>query len=169
MFTLPNLITLLRFPLALAFLQDNPVWRGLALLLAMLTDGLDGYCARRYGKISRVGTFLDPLADKFFVFFVLGILLSENKIGSWEAMTMLCRDFSVILFGFYLAWKGTLAAYQFRAIWCGKIATALQFAVLLGLAFHANIPAFVYISFIFLGLFALIELYLERTKLKVEG
>lgn len=169
MLTLPNFITLLRFPLALAFLQDNPLYRAIAVLLAMLSDGLDGYIARRYGKISRFGTFLDPMADKLFVLLVLGILLSEKRLLPWEAITMLCRDFSVLIFGIYLAFKGTLGQYQFRAIWCGKLMTALQFTVLFGLIFHVEFPPFVYFLFIIIGLSALVELYLERTKLKVEN
>lgn len=169
MFTLPNLITLLRFPLALAFLQENPFYRAIAVLLAMLSDGLDGYIARRYDKISRFGTFIDPLADKFFVLFVLGIFLTEKRLLPWEAATMLCRDFSVLIFGTYLAFKGTLSQYQFRAIWCGKLMTALQFIVLFGLIFpNIYIPSFVFVLFILIGLSALVELYLDRSKLKVE-
>lgn len=167
MLTLPNFITLLRFPLALAFLQENPFYRALAILLAMLTDGLDGYVARRYGKISRFGTFIDPLADKLFVLFVLGILLSEKRLLPWEAATMLCRDFSVLIFGIYLAIKGLLAQYQFRAIWCGKLMTALQLVVLLGLVFQVKFPPFVFLLFIFIGLAALLELYIQRKKLRV--
>lgn len=168
MFTIPNFITLLRIPLALIFLQSNPFYRAIAVLLAMLSDGLDGYIARRFGKISRVGTFIDPIADKFFVIFILGTLLSENRLLPWEAATMLCRDFSVLIFGFYLAFKGTLKHYQFRAILCGKVMTALQFVVLFGLIFQVKFPPFVYILFIIIGLAALVELYLSRSKLKVE-
>lgn len=169
MLTLPNLITLLRFPLALAFLQDNAVYRAIAILLAMLSDCLDGHIARRYGKTSRFGTFLDPIADKLFVIFVLGILIGEKQILPWEALTMLSRDFSLLIFGAYLACKGTFGAYQFRAIWCGKVMTALQFTVLFGLVFHVQFSPFVYFLFIFIGLSALVELYLERAKLKVEN
>lgn len=169
MLTLPNFITLLRFPLALAFLQDNAIYRAIAVLLAMLSDGLDGYIARRYGKVSRLGTFLDPLADKLFVLLVLGILLSEKRLLPWEAATMLCRDFSVLIFGIYLACRGTLGQYQFRAIWCGKLMTALQFTVLFGLIFHIQFPPFVFFLFIGIGLSALVELYLERSKLKIEN
>lgn len=169
MFTVPNFITLLRFPLALVLLQDNPFYRAIGLLLAMLSDGLDGYIARRYGKISRFGTFIDPLADKFFVLFALGTFLKEGSLLPWEAATMLCRDFSVLVFGAYLGLKGTLSEYQFRAIICGKIMTALQFIVLFGLIFHIQFPAFVFVLFIVIGLAALVELYLSRTKLKVES
>lgn len=169
MLTVPNFITILRVPLVIFFLQEDLVWRVGALILAMLSDFLDGQIARRYGKISSLGTFLDPLADKFFVFFVLSVFLFEGKLHFWEAATMLCRDLSVFLFGCYLAWKGTLQDYQFRAIICGKIMTTLQFTVLLSLLLHLAIPPLVYLSFVVIGSLALVELYLDRARLKVES
>lgn len=167
-FTLPNIITSLRIPLAFVFLYENTGFRLIALILAMLSDGLDGYLARRQNQISRFGTFLDPFADKFFVFFILAIFLKEHKIMPYEAVTMLCRDFSVMLFGIYLAFRGTLGKYQFRAILCGKLMTALQFAVLICLTCNVAISPFVYVLFILIGLCALIELYLERKKLRID-
>lgn len=169
MFTIPNLITLLRFPLAFVFLQENPYYRAIGILLAMASDGFDGYIARRFKMISRFGTFIDPLADKFFVLFALGTFINEGSLQLWEAATMLCRDFSVVIFGFYLGLKGTLSQYQFRAILCGKIMTALQFVVLFGLIFQTQFPPFIFILFIVIGLSALVELYLSRSKLRVEG
>jgi phosphatidylglycerophosphate synthase len=163
MLTIPNLITLLRLPLALVFLQDNVLLRALALILAMASDALDGYIARQYGRTSRLGTLLDPLMDKFFVLLVLGVFYFEQRLSLWQASTMLSRDLAVVLFGIYLVVKGTLRTYQFRAIWCGKITTLLQFSVLLGLTFHVVIPSVVYFSFIFLGFLALRELYTEQT------
>lgn len=169
MLTIPNFISLLRLPLALIFLQDNVVFRVIALLLAMVSDVLDGYIARKYKEISRLGTLLDPLMDKFFVFVALGILLTEHRLTLWEAATMLCRDFAVILFGFYLAWKGALKAYQFRAIVCGKITTFLQFMVMLGLTLQLTLPPMVFSTFIILGLLALGELYFAHDKLEIKG
>lgn len=151
----------------LAFLQESVALRALALFLAMLSDSLDGFIARRYGKISRVGTFLDPMADKLFVVFILSIFIAENRLNWLEACTMLGRDFAVIIFGCYLAWKGTLSQYQFRAIWCGKITTALQLCVLMGMTFNMHIPSYIYLIFVALGIAALVELYLDRKKLRV--
>jgi CDP-diacylglycerol---glycerol-3-phosphate 3-phosphatidyltransferase len=167
MLTFPTIITLLRFPLALAFFQENPVYRAAAIILAMISDSLDGYLARRYQQTSRLGTILDPLADKLFVLCALGILLYEHRLAPWEALTMLSRDFALLIFGFYLSCKNTLKDYQFRAIWCGKVMTALQFVVLFGLIFHVKFPPFVYIVFVLIGASAFVELYLERKKLKV--
>ncbi len=169
MFKIPNIITLLRFPLALAFLQENITIRVLAIVLAMITDCLDGYLARKYKLTSRIGTFLDPLADKFFVITALVALLSENRLTAWEAATMLCRDFSIIIFGCYLIYRGTWEHYQFRAIWCGKLTTTLQLSVLFALTLGATIPPAIFSTFVVLGLMALGELYLERKKLRIEG
>lgn len=163
--TLPNFISFLRLPLAFVFLNESPTLRAAALILAMLTDCLDGFLARRYQISSRFGTFLDPFSDKFFVIFILSIFIKENRIEVWQAVTMLCRDFAVILFGFYLTWRKTLSKYQFRSIWCGKITTTLQFCILLGLIFNVHFPSLVFVSFIVLGIAALGELYLERNRL----
>jgi CDP-diacylglycerol--glycerol-3-phosphate 3-phosphatidyltransferase len=154
-----NLLSLLRGPLALLFIVDNAFYRGLAILLAMATDGLDGYLARRFRMTSQIGAFLDPLMDKFFVFFIVGILMHEGKIELWESLALISRDFAVLFFGLYLALRRTWSNFQFRSIWCGKITTTLQFFVLLGLTFHVRMPIYIFWCFIVLGILALFELY----------
>ena len=162
MLSLPNLFSLMRFPLAFCFLQGNTVVRFIAITLALMSDGLDGYLARRYNACSRLGTILDPLMDKFFVFVVLFALMNEDRITLLQVGALICRDFSVVLFGVYLALTGKLANYQFRAIWCGKISTCLQFIVLLGLTLNVVFPSSIFILFIILGVLALGELYFVR-------
>jgi CDP-diacylglycerol---glycerol-3-phosphate 3-phosphatidyltransferase len=162
MFTIPNLLSALRFPLAFLFLKDDVVYRTIALILAMASDGLDGYLARRYKQSSAFGTLLDPIMDRFFVFFLIGIFMNEGSLGLWEVSTMVCRDFSVALFGFYLVFSGQLAGYRFRAIMCGKVTTAFQFLVFLGITLGYAIPPFVFSLFLILGFLALIELYLSK-------
>lgn len=165
MLTLPNLLSFLRIPLAFLFLQENVFLRFFAIILAMISDGLDGFLARRYQTSSKFGTLFDPFADKFFVVFVLSIFIRENRLTIWEAAAFICRDFSVFFFGIYLALKGKLSNYRFRAIWCGKITTFFQFMILLALTFKFDIPFFIYTFFIVLGMLALMELYLpEETK-----
>lgn len=159
MFNLPNLLSLSRIPLALLFLQSNPLFRALAIIAAMLTDGMDGFIARRSGQSTRLGTVLDPIMDKFFVFFVLATFIQESRLSLLEACLFICRDFSVVVYGCYLLLRGYLMRYRFRAIWCGKITTALQFTTLLVLTLNVSIPFFIYSLFIILGLLALFELY----------
>lgn len=157
-----NFLSLLRGPLALLFIIDNPFYRSLAILLAMLTDSLDGYLARRFRMTSQLGAFLDPLMDKLFVFTVIGVFIYEGRLAPWQALTLISRDFAVLFFGIYLALKGYWSQSQFRSVWSGKITTTLQFFVLLGLTFRVAIPAYFYISFIVLGFSALLELYLTE-------
>ncbi len=161
MFTFPNLLSLLRFPLALLFIKENLVVRALTIALAAATDFFDGYMARKYKSTSRFGTVLDPVADKFFVVIALGIFLIDEKISLPEVCAMLCRDFSVIIFGLYLLGTNNFGKYHFRSIWCGKISTTLQFMVLFALTFNVSLPPYIYGIFIILGLAALVELYLS--------
>jgi phosphatidylglycerophosphate synthase len=159
MLTIPTYISLLRAPLALLFLLSHPLYRSVAIVFAMISDGLDGYLARRYQVTTALGTLLDPIMDKFFVAVALTTFFLEGRLGIWELAAMGCRDFSVFLFGFYLLFNKQWKNYPIRAFWCGKITTCLQFAVLLALTWDKHIPHYIYSSFLLLGICALIELY----------
>jgi CDP-diacylglycerol---glycerol-3-phosphate 3-phosphatidyltransferase len=159
MINLPNFLSLLRIPLAFFFLQDNPFIRALAIVLALITDGLDGFIARRYKLVNNIGTLLDPLSDKFFVFFAIFILINEHKLSWEQGCILFCRDFSVIVYGLYLAFRHRLLNYRFRSIWCGKITTVMQLSVLLALIFDFKFPSYVYGIFILLGILSFVELY----------
>ncbi len=167
MITLPNLITLVRIPCALLFLQDNTLIRAIALLFAMASDWLDGYLARRYSQTTRLGTFLDPAMDKVFVFFVLAVLFEEQKIAFWQIASMLCRDVAITIFGFYLILRRKFGRYKFRSIWFGKVTTTLQFLVILALTLNVDIPPPFFICFIILGPLALCELYFDKIKTRL--
>ncbi len=159
MFNLSNSLSLLRAPLAFVFLVESPTLRLMAILLAMLTDSIDGYLARRSKTTSRFGAVLDPAMDKFFVFFALGVLFTENRIDTWEVLMMISRDFALCLFGLYLSLSGLWQTYEFRSIRWGKITTALQFFVLVGLTRGIAIPVYLYYSFVAFALFGLYELF----------
>jgi cardiolipin synthase len=86
MLSLPNLLTLSRIlavPL-LVFLLWRPAPLDYAITFVLycivaITDYLDGYLARAWGSISRLGQFLDPIADKIMVAAVLVMLISSRK------------------------------------------------------------------------------------------
>ena len=86
MLTLPNLLTLSRIfavPI-LVFLLWRPMPLDYAITFGLycvvgLTDYFDGYVARAQGQISRLGQFLDPIADKIMVAAVLMMLISSRK------------------------------------------------------------------------------------------
>jgi CDP-diacylglycerol--glycerol-3-phosphate 3-phosphatidyltransferase len=162
MFNLPNVLSVLRFPLAFLFLQSNPLIRVFAVCVAGLTDWLDGFLARRYKKVNKLGTLLDPLGDKFFVLFALFIFIQENRLSWTEAALMASRDIAVLLYGTYLAIRGRLQTYEFRAIWSGKISTTLQLFVLVLLTFDISPPGLVFGAFFTLGVLALLELFIRK-------
>jgi CDP-diacylglycerol---glycerol-3-phosphate 3-phosphatidyltransferase len=167
-YTIINFLSFLRAPLAFLFMIDNTYSRLVVVLLAMVTDFLDGFLARRWKMTSQVGAVLDPVTDKLFVIIAASVLIQEGSLEIWQALTMISRDFAVLLFVCYLFIKGNLFSFKTQSIWTGKITTTLQFFVLLGLIFHFTIPVYVFIIFIALGLLALLELYsLEQEKIDI--
>ena len=117
-------------------------WTAIGLFtLAALTDVLDGYIARRFNQCSRLGTFLDPLADKALMLSAI-ITLSFTELGKalpiWYAALIISRDLIEI--------SGAIAigfiAKDIRVIhhWTGKAATALQIAVIAWVFFSFSAP-----------------------------
>jgi CDP-diacylglycerol--glycerol-3-phosphate 3-phosphatidyltransferase len=166
MTTIPNLLSFSRISLALVFFSADPLYRLVALILALMSDGLDGFLARRFHATSRLGTVLDPIADKVFVVIVFSILFQENKLELWQIAAMLSRDIALLFFGSYLMIKDQFREYRFKAFWCGKLTTALQFAFLLGIILNFVIPLYMYGIFVVLGMGSFIEL-LYRPRARV--
>lgn len=163
--TLPNFLSLLRGFSAFIFLLDNPYYRAVAIFIAMVTDSLDGFLARRWSLTGSFGAILDPIMDKFFVLFVMSVFLWEGKLQGWEALALLSREVAMFLFGFYLIVKGSWIRFQFRSVWPGKVFTTLQFFVLLALTFGIVVPDYFYGIFVLLGILFFIELNQARKKL----
>ncbi len=162
MLSLHNSLSFLRAPLAFLFLVENTTFRIVAILLAMLTDSIDGYLARRCKAVTRFGAILDPAMDKFFVFFALTVLFLEGKLELWQSLAMISRDFFLLLFGLYLSLTGHWESYRFTAIRWGKVTTALQFLVLIGLTLDVFFPSYLYGIFVLFGMLAFIELWQIR-------
>ncbi|MBS0621240.1 MAG: CDP-alcohol phosphatidyltransferase family protein [Verrucomicrobia bacterium] len=162
MLSLSNSLSFLRAPLAFLFLVESTTVRIVAILLAMITDSVDGYLARRCQSVTRFGAILDPAMDKFFVIFALSVFLIEGRLELWQACAMIARDFFLCLFGLYLGLKGQWESYRCRAIRSGKVTTALQFLVLIGLSLGYLFPSYIYLIFILFGTLAFIELYQIR-------
>jgi CDP-diacylglycerol--glycerol-3-phosphate 3-phosphatidyltransferase/cardiolipin synthase len=99
MLTLPNILTLSRIvavPL-LVFLLWKPSWwdYGITFVLYCLvgaTDYLDGYLARAQGTVSRLGVFLDPIADKIMVAAVIVMLVSSRPLSGEPVI----HDFHIV-------------------------------------------------------------------------
>ena len=102
----PNLLSLSRIAVAplLIWLLTDPgkgasLAAALAFLLACISDLLDGYLARRHGLTTRLGKFLDPLADKVLVISALVMLAAmpdrEPSVPAWMVAAIAARELAV--------------------------------------------------------------------------
>jgi CDP-diacylglycerol---glycerol-3-phosphate 3-phosphatidyltransferase len=104
----------------------------LIFLLAGATDFLDGFLARRYRIVSRVGKFLDPLADKLLVSAALIMLIPLDRVAAWMAFLIIGRELMVTGLRGLAASEGVVLAAD---RW-GKAKTILQMAALTALILH---------------------------------
>ena len=133
---LPNVLTVLRIVavpvLVVALLDETPHGDTLAaalFALAAMTDGLDGYIARRRQQVTTFGKLMDPLADKLLVVAALIALVSLGRLAAWVAMVIIARELAVTGLRGLAAEKGVVIS----ASWLGKAKTALQVAAIVGL------------------------------------
>jgi len=107
---LPNSITLTRIasvPLLIwalspkfpthGFPGEQEIFASAIFILASITDGVDGYLARRRGQITTLGILLDPLADKMMVAsaFILLVQYNPRVMHPWIAVLVIGREFLV--------------------------------------------------------------------------
>ena len=99
---IPNMITLFRIlltPLFLYFLlSDGQYYMLFALIVfivASVSDGVDGYIARKYGSVSEFGKFVDPLADKILIISSFIALIFLDIIPLWMVIIVVLRDVTV--------------------------------------------------------------------------
>jgi CDP-diacylglycerol--glycerol-3-phosphate 3-phosphatidyltransferase len=98
----PNALTLTRIflvpLLVVVLLTRMPAKEYVALVLflvAALTDWLDGYWARKYKKVTTLGTLLDPIADKLLVSAALISLVDLQEADAWAVCIVIGREFAV--------------------------------------------------------------------------
>jgi nicotinamide-nucleotide amidase len=131
---LPNLLTVSRlFAIpALAFLlfgrfPGHDQLAAAVFVVASLTDTLDGTLARRYGRVTELGKFLDPLADKLFILSVLIFLVAESELPAWVVVVIFGRELVITILRSVSAAQGrVIAATPF-----GKTKTVTQVGAVL--------------------------------------
>lgn len=94
--TIPNLLSLLRLALVPVFLwlvlNNHPGLAFLILVIASITDYLDGYFARKLNQTTRIGALLDPAADRLYIFATLVGLAYTASIPFWLPIVVIARD-----------------------------------------------------------------------------
>jgi CDP-diacylglycerol--glycerol-3-phosphate 3-phosphatidyltransferase len=144
---LPNSITMSRIvmiPLLLWILTSHFPWQtggvqeitaSLLFVFASITDGLDGYLARKRGQITTMGMLLDPLADKIMVTGALVALVSYNPeiLKVWVAVVIISREFLISGLRSIASSEG----FTIQASDLGKLKTVVQiFAVVSTILAH---------------------------------
>jgi len=108
--TLPNVLSALRLALVPVFLvllvRGEDAWALLVLLVASLTDFLDGVIARRFNQITRLGQLLDPAADRLYIFAALIGLAWRDLVPWWIVLIVIGRDVFLLGLGIVLANRG---------------------------------------------------------------
>ncbi|WP_167048099.1 CDP-diacylglycerol--glycerol-3-phosphate 3-phosphatidyltransferase [Microbacterium halimionae] len=128
---LPNAITIARILCAPVFLwmllvdngSDGALrwWAAALFVVAIATDGIDGYIARKYNIVTDLGKLLDPIADKVLTgvaFIGLSIL---GELPWWVTIVVLVREIGITVYRFIVVNNHVLAA-----AWMGKLKTVAQ-------------------------------------------
>src|SRR6056297_379873 len=129
-YNVPNLLTSVRLVLAIAVMALIP-WGyhtvGLiTFLVAVSTDWIDGYWARKYGQVTKLGRIFDPFVDKIIICgtFIVLVGVPDSGVGSWMAVLVVARELLVT------SLRGIIegAGGDFSASWLGKWKMVLQCA-----------------------------------------
>ncbi|HEY3587285.1 MAG TPA: CDP-alcohol phosphatidyltransferase family protein [Myxococcaceae bacterium] len=134
--TVPNILSYLRLAAVPVFvslhLGGRPGWALVVFLAAAVTDWLDGLLARLLDQRTKLGAFLDPLADKLLIGAALIVLFLENEAPLWMVALVAFRDGSMALGALVVKRKGL--ELPSRPSRVGKYATfALICFIVLGL------------------------------------
>ena len=110
--TLPNQLTILRIVLVPVFVYllmlSSPLMKlfgVVVFIIASVTDAYDGYHARKYGETTRLGAFLDPLADKFLITAAFLVYVWYGYLDLWMVVLVALRDIVVTVLRVYAELK----------------------------------------------------------------
>jgi CDP-diacylglycerol---glycerol-3-phosphate 3-phosphatidyltransferase len=129
MWNLPNSLTFLRIlmvPILVVVLltrfHGSDLWGLGIFLVAALTDLVDGWVARRFGKVTVTGTLLDPIADKLLISAAFVSLVEIRLAPAWMVAIIIGREFAVSGLREIAQTQGIIIA----ATWWGKLKTLSQ-------------------------------------------
>ncbi|MDG4813445.1 CDP-diacylglycerol--glycerol-3-phosphate 3-phosphatidyltransferase [Hydrogenovibrio sp. 3SP14C1] len=144
--SLPMIMTWSRVALIPVFLvcyyapiEDARFWAGLAFMVAAITDWFDGYLARKLNVSSKLGAFLDPVADKLIVAAAL-IVVSVEYQNIWvtlSAIAIMMREISISALREWMAENNARDVVAVSSL--GKIKTASQLAALTWLLYGGEL------------------------------
>ncbi|MDH3612136.1 MAG: CDP-alcohol phosphatidyltransferase family protein [Gammaproteobacteria bacterium] len=130
---IPNAISIMRIvlilPILLLFVRDEFGWALALFSIAGLSDGIDGYVAKKYGWETRLGAFLDPAGDKLLVAWSFGTLAFLGHIPVWLAVIVILRDVVIVAGSFMYHYL--VRRLEGDPTFISKLNTGLEFAFLI--------------------------------------
>lgn len=138
---IPNVISLLRMllvvPLVVMLLQQRYADALLIFVLAGISDALDGFLAKRYGWKSRLGSILDPVADKLLLMTSFLALAWLGLLPLWLAAVVVGRDLIIVLGA--VAYHYTIRRFDLLPSRASKLNTVMQIALVLAVMLHQSL------------------------------
>jgi cardiolipin synthase len=137
----PNLLTLLRIaacPVLILVLNSGNYQVALLLFLASgITDGLDGFIAKRFNCVSKLGAILDPIADKLLISSAYVMLALLGDIPFYLLVVVIFRDL-VIVVGYLVLLLVMKEDVPMRPIYSSKFNTFLQIILVVFVLFEKS-------------------------------
>ncbi|MDH5368584.1 MAG: CDP-alcohol phosphatidyltransferase family protein [Gammaproteobacteria bacterium] len=134
---IPNFISLLRIvlvvPLAFYLWNQNYLTALSLFLIGGLSDGLDGFLARRYKWETDLGVILDPMGDKLMMLTAYLLLGWHHLLPWWVVGLVIFRDL-IIVFG-TLLYRKFIGVAKLKALFISKLNTAFQILLVLSIMF----------------------------------
>jgi cardiolipin synthase (CMP-forming) len=128
--TIPNIITIFRLvliPIVIVMILQKEWGLAFALFaIAGISDGLDGWIARRFDMRSEFGAVIDPLADKALLVSIFITLAVVDKIPAWLAVIVVSRDVAIVM-AFMVSWV-MARPMAVKPLFVSKANTAVQIA-----------------------------------------
>lgn len=141
---IPNLITMMRLllvvPVVWLLFSEEYGWALILFGVAGFSDGLDGYLAKHYGWSSRLGSLLDPLADKLLLVSCFLVLGAQRLIPWWLVGIVILRDI-VIITGALLYHFQVERLARGEPSLASKLNTLAQILLVVGVLFHYGFRA----------------------------
>jgi len=131
---IPFLVAVFYFPDAWIAPGTKNVLACALFTVAAVTDAFDGYFARKYGLTSRLGAFLDPVADKLMVCAALIVLLELGRVNALVALVIIGREITVSALREWMAHIGASENVAVNSV--GKFKTIVQMVAIPVLLYH---------------------------------
>lgn len=129
---IPNIITMTRIlaiaPICWLLLKGQYPAALVLLVLAGLSDALDGFLARHYGWMTPLGAMLDPVADKLFVVSMFIVFGMKGSLPWWLVALVIGRDIVIVLGA--LAYRVVKGKLEMHPLMISKVNTGLQIMLL---------------------------------------